>query len=208
MLENAKRKVVEIARLAEKEKMCLPKSGNFSLRDRKTGYILITPSGIKRDDLTEDSIIVLDMQGNIIENKAGFKPSTETAMHLKAYETRQDVASVCHTHAFYATIFSVLSKEIEPVVLEAVFYGVKVPLARYGRPGTKDLAESIVEPLSISDACLLERHGVLTVGKDLDDAFLKMQYVEEVAKMYYYVLLQKNDITAIPREELEAIAHS
>ncbi|TDT50343.1 class II aldolase/adducin family protein [Fonticella tunisiensis] len=205
MLESLKERLVQVAKQAEKDGLCKYKSGNFSIRDENTNYILITPSGAKRDDLDANSIIVVNIDGEIIENKTNYKPSSELQMHLMAYKNREDINGVCHTHSLFATVFAVIPMEIKPIVFEAMAYGVHVPVAKYERPGTKELAESIVEPLKISDACLLEKHGVLTVGNNLEDAYLKMQYVEDVAKIYYHALILDKKIQEIPQREFDKI---
>lgn len=207
MLENLKQKVVEIAKAADAYGLCKHKSGNFSLKDPETGYILISPSGVAREVLTYKDIAVVDADGKLIELKSKAKPSSELLMHLMAYRCRPDVFGVCHSHSHYATAFAVQSKEIKPVVFEAVAYGGRVPLAKYGRPGSKELAESIIEPLKISDACLLEKHGVLAVGKDIDDAFLKLQYVEDVAQIYFLALQIGQEPSEIPQAEFDAVKH-
>lgn len=204
MIESLKRRVIEVAAQAEEEGLCRHRSGNFSMKDDKTGYIVITPSGIKRDHLNEDSMIVVDADGNIIENKSDCKPSSELPMHLTAYRTRPDISAVCHTHALFATVFAVQSREIKPIVFEAFNYGVKLPVAKYGRPGTEELANSIIEPLKQSDACLLEKHGALTVGNTIEDAYLKMQYVEDVARVYFYSLMLGTEPESIPKKEFDS----
>lgn len=189
MLEILKRKVVLIAKQAEKDGMCKHKSGNFSLRDPQTGYVLITPSGVAREDLTYRDIIVVDIDGNIIELLTKVKPTSELSMHLTAYRTRSDVFGVVHTHSHYATSFAVAQREIKSVVFESAVYGGVVPLAPFGMPCTDDLANSIIEPLKKADACILSRHGMLAVGCDIDDAYLKACYVEDVALIYFNALI-------------------
>lgn len=205
MLEELKRRVIAVAVEAEKEGLCRHKSGNFSMKDAKTGYIVVTPTGIKREDLNEDAIIVVDSEGKVVENRSTYKPTSELLMHLVAYKARPDISAVVHTHAIFATVFAVQSKEIRPIVFEAFGYGGKLPIAKYGRPGTMELANSIIDPLKQSDACLLEKHGALTVGNSIEDAYLKMQYVEDVARIYFYSLLLGKEPDVIPEEEFDAI---
>jgi Ribulose-5-phosphate 4-epimerase and related epimerases and aldolases len=207
MLEALKRRVIEVATEAENEGLCRHKSGNFSMKDAETGYIVVTPSGVKRCDLNEDAIIVVDIEGNVIENKSTYKATSELPMHLVAYKTRPDISAVCHTHALFATVFAVQSKEIKPVVFEAYGFGGSLPIAKYGTPGTMDLANSIIEPLKKADACLLEKHGALTVGTTIEDAFLKMQYVEDVAQIYFYSLQLGKEPDTIPQKEFDAVSH-
>ncbi|RKD30521.1 class II aldolase/adducin family protein [Thermohalobacter berrensis] len=207
MLERLKQKLVEIAQKADKSGLCRHKSGNFSIRDSKTGFIVITPSGISRETLETKHIVIVDIDGNVIEKKSNVKPSSEMKMHLKAYKVRKDIFGIAHTHSPYATAFAVQAMEIKPVVFQALAYGGRVPVAKYQRPGTKELADSIIKPLQVSDACLLEKHGVLTVGKDLDDAYLKAHYVEDVAKIVIFAKVLGNGILPdeIPNEDFKAV---
>lgn len=187
-----KKKLIEISKKAQKIGLCKHKSGNFSIRDRETNYILITPSGIDREKLEIDDICVLDLKGNIIYSKEGLKPSSETMMHIEIYNQREDVFSVAHTHSKFGTAFAILNKKIPAVVFEAAGFGLKkgyIPVAKYARPGTYELAKSVVEPVSIADMFLLEKHGVVAVGKDIDESFLNVQYAEELAELYYLSLV-------------------
>lgn len=204
MLRELKEELFEIAIKSEKDGLCRHKSGNFSARDEKTGYVVITPTGMKRQGANYESIVVVDMKGNVIESNLDLKPTSEILMHLKAYSCRQDIKAVCHSHSIYATTFAVMSKEIQPVVFEAVAYGGTVPVAKYARPGSSELAESIAEPLTKSNACLLEKHGVLTVGKSLEEAYLNMGYVEDVARIYFYsLMIGGKEPSIVPIEDLK-----
>ncbi len=210
MLENLKEKVVQIAKDADKTGLCKHKSGNFSIRDKETGYIVITPSGVAREVLSTEHIAVVDIDGNVIELESDVKPSSEMKVHLTAYRTREDVFGICHTHSHYATSFAVQGVEIEPVVFEALVYGVRTPVAKYERPGTQALGDSVIEPLKVSDACLLEKHGVVTVGENLDDAYLKAHYIEDVAQIAYQAMLIGGGKlpSAIPQEEFDAVTNA
>lgn len=205
MLEDLKKKLVKIAKEADESGLCKHKSGNFSIKDEKTSYIVVSPSGVAREDLTFHDICVVDMNANVIEIETNVKPTSELLMHLEAYKARPDINAIVHTHSRYATSFAVLKKEILPVIYEAMYYGGRTPVAPYERPGTKALAESIIEPIKISDACLLESHGVVTVDKNIEDALLKAQYVEEVAEVYYRTLMLngRKEPESLPIEELK-----
>lgn len=192
MLEALKKQVVRIAKEADHSGLCRHKSGNFSIRDKETGYIAITPTGISRADLTHWDICVVDLEANVLEAVTGYKPTSEILMHLDAYKHRPDIAAVVHTHSKFATAFAVLNKEIPAIVYEGAALGGKrgvIPVAPYGRPGTRALSESVIAPLQEADAVLLESHGVLTVDADADGALLKAHYVEEIAEIYYRALL-------------------
>lgn len=205
MLEDIKKKLVSIAQKADDDGLCKHKSGNFSIKDKETGYIVITPSGVERKELSYEDMCVMDSKLNVIENNKNRKPSSELLMHVYAYNSRKDIQAVVHTHSRFATSFAVLKKEIPPIVYEAMYYGGTVYVAPYGRPGTRELAESIVEPLKKSDACLLESHGVMTVGEDIENTYLKAKYVEEIAEIYYRTLLLNDhkEPKALSAEELK-----
>lgn len=208
-MEDLKKELIEISKEAQRIGLCKHKSGNFSIRDKETGYILVTPSGIDRELLKVDDICILDLDGNVIYTKEGLKPSSETMMHLEIYKTREDIFAVAHTHSKYGTSFSVLNKKIPAVIYEAAAFGLKkgyVPVAKYARPGTIELAKSVIEPVSISDMFLLEKHGVVAVGENIKEAFLKVQYAEELSEIYYMTLVINNgqEPPVFSVEELDA----
>ena len=205
MLENLKERIVKVAKQAEKDGLCKYKSGNFSEKDKETGYIAITPSGVSRDVLVADDILIVDMQGNIIEHGRVTKPSSELPMHLKAYEVRPDVDAIIHTHSHYATAFAIRGKEIQPMIFEALVYGVHTRVAEYAMPGTEALGESIVKPLSEADVALMKNHGVLIVGNDIFETYNKAQYVEDVAEIYHYALaVGEGEPDIIPYEQFDS----
>lgn len=191
MLDELKKQVAIYALQAERSGLCKQRSGNFSIKDDETGLICITPTGMDREELSYRDIVVLDMNANVVEAETGKKPTSESLMHIKAYQTRENVNAIAHTHSTMATAFAVMNKPLPAIVYELFVLGCKkgyVPVAPYGRPGTKELADSIVEPLKFSDVALMESHGVIAVAENLKEALLKASYVEELAQIYYYTL--------------------
>ncbi|WP_040328287.1 class II aldolase/adducin family protein [Clostridium ihumii] len=208
MLEDLKRKLVKIAKEADEAGLCKHKSGNFSIRDEKSGYILVTPSAVSREELTENHICVVDMNLNLLEVNEKVRPTSELLMHIETYKCRKDVKAIVHTHSKFATAFSVLNKEIPPIVYEIVNViggSGRIKVAPYKRPGTPELAKSIIEIIKKDNACLMAHHGVITVSeKDIEDAYLKAAYVEEIAEIYYRTLQinKGQEPELIPKEEL------
>lgn len=208
MLEEIKRRVMNVAKKAQKEGMCKHKSGNFSQRDPESGYIVVTPSGVDRDDLQVRDMVVMDLDGNVIENPTGLKPTSEAMMHIAIYKTRPDVMAVAHTHSRFATVFAVLNKPVPAVVYEMFNLNAskgRIPVAPYGRPGTKALADSVIDCVKESDGFLLQAHGSAAVDeKDIEGAYLKVCYVEELAELYYHCLNANNgkEPPVLPAEEL------
>ncbi|MBR2142603.1 class II aldolase/adducin family protein [Anaerovibrio sp.] len=213
MLEEQKELVLKYALEAEHMGLCRHRSGNFSLRDRSTGLICITPTGLDRNEMTFQDIVVMNDQAKVVESENGHRPTSEAVMHLKIYEARPEVNGVVHTHSKFAVTFAILKKEIPAIVYELMNLGCKegyIPVAPYGRPGTMALAESVIKPLSISDVALMESHGVVAVDKDIKEALLKAAYVEELAEIYYRtltVLGPGREPPYIPNEELQKWAY-
>lgn len=207
MLENLKKQIIEVAQKADTMGYCKKGSGNFSIYDRERDFMVITPSGKNRFELKPEDIPVIDgISEKVLEGT--LKPSTEWPIHLQAYRTRKDITAVVHTHSHYATAFAILGKEIPPIVFEAANYGVKTKVAVYGMPGSKALADSVIEPLKEADVVLMKSHGILVVGNNLNQVLLKASYVEDVAEIYSYCMTIGNgeEPKAIPQSEFDAFA--
>lgn len=208
MLEELKKEVVKIAQEADRSGLCKHRSGNFSIRDGESGYVVVTPTGVDREELTYHDICVVDLEANVIEAVTGLRPTSEILMHLEIYKTRSDVFSIAHTHSRIATSFAVLNKPIPAIIYECANLGLKdavIPVAPYGRPGTRALSDSVIEPIKRADCILLEAHGVVAVDKDPEEALLKAHYVEELAEIYYRALEigKGQEPKAFSSEELE-----
>jgi L-ribulose-5-phosphate 4-epimerase len=182
MLLECREKVIEIALKAQKHDLMQLTLGNFSIKDGGTGYICITPSGIKYEHLRAEDITVIDEQGNIIDGAR--RPSTETPMHTAIYKGRADVMGICHTHSTYSTAWASCCMDL-PVAVEqlADIVGSSVKCTSFKRGGTLDLAEEVVRVLKDKYVVLLANHGLLTVGETLEDAFNNAIIVENTAKI-------------------------
>ncbi len=211
MLEGLKQQVVAVAKEADRIGMCKHKSGNFSMYDAASGCAVITPSGVAREVLTTDDICVLDLDAQVVERRSAAKPSSEALMHLYTYRVRPEARAIVHTHARYSTAFAIMNKAIPAIVYESarVTGSGTIPVAPYRRPGTAALAEVVSETLRTADCCLLQSHGAIAIGGDMEDAFLKAQYVEEIAELYYLTLtaMGGKEPTVLPEEELQSWAY-
>ena len=173
MLENLKKDVCEIAKRAQRDGLCKHKSGNFSARDVKSGYIVITPTSVDRELLTPRDMIMMDLEANVIENLSGLKPTSESLMHITIYKTRKDANAIAHTHSMYATTFALLNKPIPAIVYEVANMGLtkgRVPVAPYGRPGTMELANSVVDACMEADIFVLEDFDITHIRWRHDEA--------------------------------------
>ena len=209
MLETLKKDVCQIAKRAQKDGLCKHKSGNFSARDLESGYVVITPTSVARELLTPRDMIVMDLDATVVENLSGLKPTSESLMHLMIYRQRPEATAIAHTHSAYATTFALLNKPIPAIVYEVANLGLtkgRVPVAPYGRPGTTDLADSVIESCKEADCFLLEKHGAVALdNRDIYEAFLKAAYIEELAELYHHALTANNcqEPPAFAQEELQ-----
>ncbi len=156
--------------------------GNVSAR-LGTGRFLVTPTALSKADIRESWLAVADEQGKVAEGEA--RPPSEFALHLGAYAERPDVGAIVHAHPPYATAMACAGKSLTTFLPEAIVsIGLEVPLADFALPFGATGAAPIRKLIKDYDALLLDRHGVLTVGKNLEFALLRMELVEHMAKIY------------------------
>ena len=185
LLEEQRRIVIEIALRAQKMGLILQTFGNFSLRDKKTGYICITPSGLNYQFLEPQDIVVIDLMGKVIEGDR--KPSVETPLHCRIHQKRADIFGICHTHSTFATAWASCEEKMPVIVAElATLVGNGVDTAPYRPIGSNELAEVTADVLADKAAVLLANHGLVAVGQDLEHALGNALVVEESAKITFY----------------------
>jgi L-ribulose-5-phosphate 4-epimerase len=172
--------------------------GNISSRDPVNGLVAIKPSGVLYPDLTPDKMVVLDLEGRIIQGT--LKPSSDTATHLYIYRKRSDVNGIVHTHSPFATAFAAAGRSIPPV-LTAICdeFGGEIPLGRLAPIGDEAIGREIIRSIGNSPAVLMQNHGVFTLGKSVREAVKAAVMVEDVARTAFYAL-QFGEPLAIPDE--------
>jgi L-ribulose-5-phosphate 4-epimerase len=161
--------------------------GNVSARDPNTGLVAIKPSGVRYENLNAESMVVVDLDGRIVEGSN--KPSSDTASHLYVYRHRPDVNGVVHTHSRYATAFAAVGRSI-PVYLtaQADEFGGEIPCAGFAMIGDEQIGAQIVETIGRSPAVLLKNHGVFTVGPSAAAAVKAAVMTEDVAATVWAAL--------------------
>ena len=162
-------------------------SGNVSGRDPQTGFVVIKPSGIRYEDLTPEDMVVVDLDGRVVEGK--HKPSSDTFAHVYVYRHRPDVNGVVHTHSTFATAWAAAGRPIPPV-LTAICdeFGGPIPVGAYAKIGGDEIGQEIVRSIGNSPAILMKNHGVFTVGKTPDAAVKAAVMVEDVARTSWLAL--------------------
>jgi L-ribulose-5-phosphate 4-epimerase len=179
-------------------------SGNVSGRDPKSGLVVIKPSGIRYKNLTPENMVVVDLNGKIVEGK--HKPSSDTFAHVYVYRHRPDVNGVVHTHSTFATAWAAAGRPIPPV-LTAICdeFGGPIPVGAYAKIGGDEIGQELVRSIGSSPAILMKNHGVFTIGRTPEAAVKAAVMVEDVARTVFYAL-QLGQPDEIPAEEV-ARAH-
>lgn len=155
--------------------------GNISSRVPGEDYIAITPSGVDYDTITPEGVVILDMEGNVVDGD--LKPSIEYPLHLGVYRNRKDVNAVVHTHSPYCTAMAIARKPIPAAAEDLVqIVGGGVRVSEYFLPGSVELAEAAVKALEGRNAVLLANHGCLAAGKDLKETMKIAGVVEKSAQ--------------------------
>lgn len=200
MFEDKKNELIEYGRMAGDKNYTPGISGNLSARCGD--MVVITSSGVANGYLTENDFAVVDFDGNAIE---GEKPSSERMLHIEFYKKRPEMNYVMHVHSPYLTAFAsagiALDDKISP---EIIYCFEKIPLTEYSIPGSKELVEKTSKYFENYDVVLMANHGVIIAGKDIKDAFYKLDLCENYAKTVICAKLL-GGAKILPEEEVEKI---
>jgi len=180
-------------------------SGNASGIDRKTGVVLIKPSGMDYEKLTPAVMVATDLQGNRIttgEPGDHLNPSVDLPHHLYLYSHDAEIGGIVHTHSNYATSFAVLNRSI-PAYLTAIAdeFGPEIPCAPYVDNISNHIGEAIMRYRNIAPAILLANHGAFAFGKTPREALKAAVMLEDVAKTCH-LALQLGEAKPLPAEEV------
>jgi L-ribulose-5-phosphate 4-epimerase len=203
VLESIRHELVKLHLLLPKSGLVTWTSGNISIRDPHTGYVAIKPSGVMYEDLKAEDMVILDLDGKVIEGDK--KPSSDTSSHLVIYRSRPDVFGVVHTHSPYATAFAAVGKPI-PVYLTAHAdeFGGPIPCGPFALIGGEQIGQVVVAHIGTSPAILLKNHGVFTIGPSGKNAVKAAIMVEDVARTVW-LARQLGDPDEIPADMVEKL---
>lgn len=194
MLEELKKEVLKSNLDLVKNGLVLFTWGNVSAIDRKTGYVVIKPSGVEYDGMKAEDMVVVDLDGKVIEGK--YRPSSDTPTHLELYKAHPEIGGIVHTHSTYATAWAQSGRSIPAygTTHADYFYG-DIPCARNLEQDEMDEYEKntgvVINETFINNdivaipACLVAHHGVFAWGKNANEAVYHATVVEEVAKMAF-----------------------
>jgi len=165
-----------------RQNILFAKGGNLSAR-LEQDKIIITSSGKDYSTLKAEDLIIVDYEGKVVRGEK--RPSSELPMHLAIYRARADVNAIIHTHAIWPYILSVCHQNLPPVSDEfTILLGGEIKVSKYAFPGTRELAENVVEALGENSAALIANHGCVTVGKTVEEALENMIILTNFSKVY------------------------
>ena len=205
MLEKLKEKLVQLNLELPKNNLVAWTSGNVSARDPETNLVVIKPSGVRFEDLTGETMVVVDIDGNHVEGS--YKASSDTASHCYIYRHMPEVYGVVHTHSRYATAFAVVGRSI-PCHTTAMGdeFGGEIPCGGFALIGGDEIGQRVIEALegSRSPSCLLVNHGVFAVGPTAENAIKAAVMTEDNAAIMY-LAYQLGDPIPIAQENIDSL---
>lgn len=183
ILLEERKEIVEYGKRLITSNLTKGTGGNLSIFNREEKLMAISPSGIDYFKIRPEDVVILDLDGNIIDGNR--KPSSELEMHLIFYRKRSDIDAIIHTHTVFATTISCLNIRLPPVHYMIALAGPDVRCAKYATYGTKKLAENAFEAMENRYAVLLANHGLLAGAENLANAFNITEEIEYCAELYY-----------------------
>jgi len=203
LMEKEREQLIEYGKKLVETELTKGTGGNLSIYDRKNGQIAITPSGIDFNKIKKSDIVILDIDGNVIDGDT--VPSSEWQMHLKEYQERNDMDAIIHAHTTYATVLSVLHSPLPASHYMIAVAGKDVRVAEYATYGSKELADNSFEAMKGRKAVILANHGLLAGSYNIANAFNVIEEIEYCAKIYC-IARSIGTPVVLPDEEMELMA--
>lgn len=199
-----KKEVIKISTLMEERGLANGIEGNFSIIDRESGRLYITPSATRKSFLTPEMIAVMEGDDQV---DGSCKRSSEYLLHQAVLKARPDCNAVAHAHPPFLTAFAFCGESfsLRCCTTFALVCGDKIPLVPYKKPESAELTEGIAEALEISDIILLENHGIVCAGKTLDRACGIVESMENAARTYAYTKMMGMKTKDIPADEYKRL---
>jgi L-fuculose-phosphate aldolase len=207
--QEAREMICEIGRRVYNRNYVAANDGNISVKV-SPNEIWTTPTGVSKGYMTPDMMMKMDLSGKVLSGN--LKPSSEVKMHLRVYNENPEVNAVVHAHPPVATSFAIAGISLDkPVLPEAIVLLGTVPVAPYALPGTHEVSNSIAPYCNTHNAVLLANHGALTWGRDLMEAYFRMESLEHYATILMYsnnILKKANELNRSQIADLIKIRES
>lgn len=203
---EAKKLIIDIGKRMYNKGFVASNDGNISC---KVGAqtIWTTPTGVSKGFMTPDMLVKMNFDGKVLMGKN--LPSSEVKMHIRVYKENPDVMAVTHAHPPVATSFAIAGINLDRAILpEAVVNLGSVPIAHYATPGSQDVPDSIAPYCRTHNAVLLANHGALSWGKDLLEAYHRLESLEYYATVLMYtgkIIGRANELSCSQVDELITI---
>lgn len=183
MEEKLKSQIVKILRYMYDRRLISICAGNISARKPERETFWITPSGVFKPEVKDEELIKCDLKGNTLEGD--LKPSSETPMHIAVYRVRPEVNAIIHAHTPLSVGLSLAEVNIKAITPEAaiLFGEAEVPILPFRMSGTEALADQVKRHIETHDVLILGNHGAIAVGKNLKEAYSRIEALEETAMM-------------------------
>lgn len=201
-LQSLKKEIIEVGKRIYNRGYVASNDGNISVRidDER---VLITPTGISKGFMTPDDLIIINLEGKLINGKR--KQSSESNMHLQIYKDRPDINSVCHAHPPYSTGFAVAGIPLDKMILPEVIISLGIiPIVEYGTTGTEELYGQISKYIKNYDAFLLANHGALTIGNSILNAYHRMETLEHAAQIQF-IAHQLGKVNSLKKNQVDQL---
>ena len=203
-----RQQIVRVGRLLYDKGFISASDGNISAR-MEPGRILITPSGLHKGFLEPDELLLIDEEGNRVgistSTNRKAKPTSELPMHLEAYRLRPDIGAIVHAHPPITIALSIAGIPLADCILPEVIVTLGlIPTTEYATPSSEESVRAIREFIQNHDALVLQRHGTVTVGSDPMQGFMRLETVEQNARIAY-MLAQLGASNPLPAEEVSKL---
>lgn len=180
IIENLKNEIIKYGKILDSKGFSPGTSGNISIRHGNA--IFITSSGSSNGDLTDEDLILIDFEGNVIQGNK--KASSEKMLHVEFYKKRPDINAIIHVHPTFLSSFAAARKSLEaPIMAENVFYFGEIPLADYALPSSKELVDKTAIYFDQYNAVLMANHGFIVGDINMKQAYLKLELAESYAQV-------------------------
>jgi L-fuculose-phosphate aldolase len=200
---SVRNQIVSLGRKLAERQLIAGTDGNISVR-LDSHRILITPAGAAKGDMVSDDLVTVDLEGRQLQGNNS--PSSEMAMHLYVYRKRPDITACVHAHPPHATAFAVAGEPLPDGILpEVVLFVGPVPMTEYAPPGTEAVPDSLSPYVDHANAFLLRNHGLLTLGRTLEEAWHRHETIEHYARILI-LSRQVGRPRKIPAEDLERLS--
>ena len=201
---QAKAMIVELGKRMYAKGYVSGSDGNITIKVGEN-VVWATPTGVCKGYMAENMLVKMDLDGNIIE-KGEYNSTSEIKMHLRVYKENPDVQAVVHAHPPVGTAFAVAGMEIdEPMMAENVVFLGAIPCAKYAKPGSQEVPDSVAPFCKEYNGCFLANHGTLTWGDNPLEAYYRLESLENCCNIQLLLKNQLGHANLLTKEQVEEL---